>query len=549
MKNSILRFSAAIYVFIVFCSSVSAQTRPDVYAITDAQIVTVSGPNLAKGTVVIRDGLIESVGENVKIPADARIIDGKDLVVYPGFIDGYTSLGIVAAPTPQRGQTPTQATAAAPSNSNYEDGLRAEETAESQLKAGDDQFVAQRDAGITTALTVPKDGIFNGQSALIDLAGDSVSGMVVKSPFAEHITFTTLRTGNYPVSLLGTFSALRQMFLDAQRLQVIQKMYEKDPRGIKRPDDDRSLEALIPLLKGEMPVVFNANKEIEIVRALDFAREFNLKAIIAGGQEAWKVADRLKAQNVPVLLSLDFPKRTASASMESDPEPIELLRLRAETPKTAARLTQAGVKFAFQSGGMKNINDFLTNANEAVKNGLNKNDAVRAMTLSSAEIFGVENRLGSIEKGKIANLVVSKGDVFDKSKVITQVFVDGRLFEPKQTPKTNGKNSASTTQPGTSATVGGNYAVNIEVPGQPIQGTMNLTQQNENLTGSVESQLGNAPIKDGKVSAEGFSFSITVDVGGSEVEVFVKGTVSGNQISGTFTTPQGAFPFSGTKNP
>ena len=310
-----------------------------------------------------------------------------------------------------------------------------------QLKAGEAQFETQRNAGFTTALTVPRDGIFNGQSALIDLAGDSVSGMIIKSPVAEHITFTTLRTGGYPVSLLGTFSALRQMFLDAQRLQTIQKMYDKDPRGMKRPENDRSLEALIPILNGEMPVVFNANNESEIIRALDFAREFNLKAIIAGGQEAGKVADRLKAQNVPVLLSLDFPKRTAAASTEADPEPIELLRLRAETPKTAARLKQAGVKFAFQSGGMKNISDFLTNANEAVKNGLSKTDAVRAMTLSSAEIFGVENRLGSIEKGKIANLVVSKGDIFDKSKVITQVFVDGKTFRAESTGETGWQNS------------------------------------------------------------------------------------------------------------
>ncbi|MEP7039452.1 MAG: amidohydrolase family protein, partial [Acidobacteriota bacterium] len=358
-----------------------------------------------------------------------------------------------------------------------------------------------------------------------------------------------LRAGSYPVSLLGTFSALRQMFLDAQRLQIIQKMYEKDPRGMKRPDDDKSLEALMPILNREMPVVFNANNEREIIRALDFAREFNLKAIIAGGQESWKVADRLKAQNVPVLLSLDFPKRTTAASPEADPEPIELLRLRAETPKTAARLSQAGVKFAFQSGGMKNISDFLTNANEAVKNGLNKNDAVRAMTLSSAEIFGVENRLGSIEKGKIANLVVSKGDVFDKSKVITQVFVDGRLFEPKVPAKPTGKTPTGTTQPGTAAVIGGNYSINIEIPGQPIEGTLNLTQQNENLTGTFESQLGSVPLKDGKVTADGFTFNVTVQFGGSEVEVFVKGTINGNQVSGTFTTPQGAVPFSGTKTP
>ncbi|MBA3633744.1 MAG: amidohydrolase family protein [Acidobacteria bacterium] len=556
MKKFILRFSVAIFAFVILSLSVSAQSRTDVFAITNARIVPVAGPNIARGTVVIRSGLIEAVGENAKVPADARIIDGTGLVVYPGFFDAYTNLGIPApTPTPQRiqgqpqTQTQPQTQNQPPSNSNYPDGLRAEESAAEKLKAGEAQFETNRNVGFTTALTVSKDGIFNGQSAVVNLAGDSVSAMIIRAPFAEHITFTTLRGGQYPTSLLGTFSALRQMFLDAQRLQTIQKMYEKDPRGLKRPEDDKSLQALFSILNGEMPVVFNANKEIEIIRALDLAREFNLKAIIAGGQEAWKVAGRLKAQNVPVLLSLDFPKRTASASAEADPEPIELLRLRAETPKTATKLAQAGVKFAFQSGGMKNITDFLTNANEAVKNGLNKTDAIRAMTLSPAEIFGVENRLGSIEKGKIANLVVVKGDVFDKSKVITQVFVDGKLFEPKAPPKPDGKTPTGTTQPGTAAIVGGNYSINVEIPGQPIQGTLNLTQQNENLTGTFQSQLGNVPIKDGRVTAEGFSFTVTVDFGGSEYDVLVKGTVSGNQISGTFTSPQGAVPFSGTKTP
>ena len=424
--------------------------------------------------------------------------------------------------------------------------MQPEESAASQLKAGDAQFETQRNTGITTALTVSRNGIFNGQSALINLAGDSVSAMTIKSPFAEHITFTTLRTGAYPTSLMGTFSALRQMLLDAQRFQEIKKIYDKNPRGVQRPADDKSLEALIPLLNGEMPVVMNANSEREIIRALDLAQEFKLKAIIAGGQEAGKVADRLKAQNVPVLLSLDFPKRTASASAEADQESLELLRLRAETPKTAAKLAQAGVRFAFQSGAMKNINDFLTNASKSVENGLDKNAAIRAMTLSSAEIFGVDNRLGSVEKGKIANLVVVKGDVLAKDKTITHVFVDGKLFEQKEKLKVP---PTATTQPTALANVGGNYAINIDIPGQPLSGTLVLTQQGAILTGNLQTQLGTSVIKDGKVTAEGFDFTSSVEFGGSTFDIFVKGTVSGNQISGTITSPQGAIPFSGTKTP
>lgn len=547
MKKFSLRFSVAIFAFIVLGASIFAQSRTETFAITNAQIVTVSGPNITRGTVVIRDGLIEAVGENAKVPADAQVIDGTGLTIYPGFFDALTNLGL-PPPTPPRPPGQGQATAnnQPTSNSNYPDGLRPEETAESQLKAGDAQFETQRNTGITTVLTVPREGIFNGQSVLINLAGDSVSAMIIKSPVAEHITFTTIRTGAYPTALLGTFSALRQMFLDAQRLQELKKMYAKNPNGMKRPADDKSLEALIPILNGEMPVVMNANSEREIIRALDLAQEFKLKAIIAGGQEAWKVANRLKAQDVPVLLSLDFPKRTAAASAEAAPESLELLRLRAETPKNAAKLAQAGVKFAFQSGAMKSINDFLVNANKSVENGLDKNAAIRAMTLSSAEIFGVDNRLGSIEKGKIANLVVVRGEVLAKDKTITHVFVDGKLFEQKEKPKTP---PPTGNQPSALANVGGNYSINIDVPGQPLSGTLVLTQQGATLTGTLQTQLGTSEIKDGKVTAEGFDFASSVEFGGTTFDIFVKGTVSGNQISGTITSPQGAIPFSGTKTP
>src|SRR4030095_6863876 len=152
-----------------------------------------------------------------------------------------------------------------------------------------------------------------------------------------------------------------------------------NPRGMKRPADDKSLEVLIPLLNRQMPVVFNANTENEIVRALDLAKEFNLKAIIAGGQAAGSLTDRLKAQNVPVLLSMNFPKRTAAASPDADPENLSTLRFRSEVPKTAAKLAQGGVKFAFQTGGLTTLNDFFSNAGKSVEGGLAKDADIRAM--------------------------------------------------------------------------------------------------------------------------------------------------------------------------
>jgi imidazolonepropionase-like amidohydrolase len=540
MKNFILRFSFAIFVFSSVCLSINAQSRTDIFAITNARIVTVSVATIPAGTVVIRDGLIESVGENVKIPADARVIDGTGLTVYPGLFDAYSNLGIPARATTQPGQTQTTQPV---SNSNYPDGLRPEDSVITVLKAGDAQFETNRNAGFTTVLTVGRDGVFNGQSAVINLAGDSVSAMIIRAPFAEHVTFRTLG-GTYPTSLMGSYSALRQMLLDAKRLQEWKKLYAANPLGTRRPPQDASLEALFPVIDGAMPVVMNANTENEIIRALDLAKEFNLKAMIAGGQEAWKVADRLKNQNIPVLLSLNFPKRTAAVSTEADAEPLEILRLRAETPKGAARLQAAGVKFAFQSGGMTSIGDFLTNAAKAIENGLDRAAAIRAMTLGSAELLGVDNRLGSIETGKIANLVVVRGDIFAKDKTIAHVFVDGKMFEQKEKPKT-----VTSTTTGSVTNVGGNYNITVQIAGQPAQWTFNFTQQESILTGNVVTPNGSKPIKDGKVTADSFNFSASIELGNSTNDVVFNGKITGNQISGTVSTTAGAFPFSGTKIP
>lgn len=536
-------------------------------ALTNARIVTVSGATIEKGTVVVRDGLIQAVGADTKTPADAQVIDATGLTVYPGFIDSLSNAGLQArtaqpaAGGPGGGGQAAAAAAAAqaqPSNSNYGVGIRPEVSAIDDLRAGESQFDAIRNAGFTSAVTVGRTGIFNGRSAIINLAGDSVSAMIVKEPFAQHISFTTV--ANYPGSLLGTFSALRQMLYDAKRLQDWQKAYAANPKGMKRPEDDKSLEALIPLLNREMPVIFNANTENEIVRALDLAKEFNLKAIIAGGQESGKVADRLKSQNVPVLLSMNFPKRTTTASPEADPENLSTLRFRAEVPKTAAKLLQAGVKFAFQSGGLTAINDFFLNAGKSVEGGLAKDAAIRAMTLSAAEILEIGDRLGSVEAGKIANLAVVKNDVFASDRFVPYIFVDGKLFEQKEPARpapgagrgpNGGRTGGAAPAPATPnvANVAGTYNITIDVPGQTLTGTLVLRQSGETITGTMTTQLGVVQIASGKVTADGFTFAATVEFGGASIDILARGTISGNNLNGSIDSPQGTVGLTGTRVP
>jgi imidazolonepropionase-like amidohydrolase len=527
----------AVAVYPFHAARALEQSGVDTYAITGARIVTVSGATIERGTIIIRNGLIQAVGANVSAPADARVIEGTGLTVYPGLIDAYTSLGIqqaaqtttrtigaTAGPSPSPAQQAQQFSSLNPTQPV---GLQPEIQAIDYVRPGGADIEAARNAGLTAALTSPREGIFMGQSALVNLAGATTTEMTLRAPVALHIGFTPLRAGVYPASLLGVFSALRQMFLDAERLRIANLIYEKNPRGIRRPEQDRSLVALFPVLTRELPVVMFANTEREIRRAIDLAEEFNLRLIIAGGLESWKVTDRLRQRDVPVLLSLNFPRRTTMQSAEADPEPIRVLRARVDAPRTAARLAQAGVRFAFQSGAMTNMSDFLSNAAKAVEQGLPRDEALRALTVRPAEIFGVADRLGTIEAGKIANLTITRGDLFDRTARITHVFIDGRPVDLSLRPTAPAGASG-----GASAT--GTWTLNINLGEGDVASTLTLEQQGGQLSGSIQGALGSAEIANASAGAGGdLRFTAPLTIGGQTTEATFTGTVTGNEMRGT----------------
>jgi imidazolonepropionase-like amidohydrolase len=510
------------------------RNAPDAYAITNARIVPVSGPAIDRGTVVIRNGVIAAVGVAVAVPGDARTIDGTGLTVYPGLIDSYGSLGIATAGGAAaqaggrggRGAAPAQQggpSSAAP-NSLLPPGLQPEVAATDLIHPDDNAFAGPRSAGITTALTAPASGIFIGQSAVINLAGLTAQDMLVKAPIALHIGFNPSRGGGYPNSLMGVFAALRQTLLDAQRYGEMQAAYAKNPRGTRRPENDPSLAALQPVLSRQMPVVMAASTQREIERALDLAKEFNLRPIIAGGSEAFKLADRLKAEGVPVLLSLNFPRRPTAPAPDADPEPIRVLRDRAQAPKTPAQLAQAGVRFALESGGISNWSEVLGNASRAVEAGLAPDLALRALTLTPAEILGVSDRLGTIETGKIANLTITRGDIFDRSARVTQVFIDGKPVDVRAQDATNASGSMAN----------GSWTMTVTLDEGEKAVTLQLIQQGDVLRGTLQGAMGSAQIQNASITPAGeVHFSSTVTIASGTEEATFNGTVTGNAIRGT----------------
>ncbi|MGZ8376333.1 MAG: amidohydrolase family protein [Gemmatirosa sp.] len=525
---------------------------PSTYAITNARLVPVSGPAIERGTIVVRNGLIAALGAGVAVPADARVIDGAGLTVYPGFIDGYSTLGTAPArPAGQGGgggggggnALAAFAAAATPASTAgrlvvHPVGLSPEATAVAQLRVDADAFANAQSGGVTAALTAPATGILQGQSALITL-GDDPSALVVKAPVAQHVGFTPVRGGGYPNSLLGVFSALRQMLLDAQHYRDEQAAYARNARGMNRPTYDAALDALQPVLARTQPVVMQANTKREIERALDMAKEFNLRAIIAGGAEAHLVADRLKAENVPVLLSTNFPRRPQNQSADADPEPLRVLRERVEAPRTPARLAQAGVRFALQSGGQANGAEFLANVQKAVEQGLTADQAARALTLAPAELLGVSDRLGSLEVGKIANLTLMRGALGTSGARVAQLFIDGKPVTVR----------AATPAADNAMTAAGAWTTTVALDAQSHAITLTLRQDGERLTGSMQGDLGTAELTNGSIGADGalrFTAPITLKEG-TEEATFI-GTLEGNAIRGRVTIV-GHTPgtFSGTR--
>lgn len=527
----------------------------EAYAIRGATLVTITNGTITDGTIVIRRGLIEAIGAGIPVPADARVIDGKGLTVYPGLFDSYTNLGLRPPPTPAggpgRGGDPTQAFLAQLAAPPSSVGLLPETQVVDDLQVTANTFDAQRAAGITTALTGPRSGVFQGQSALLNLgAGTSAEKLILRTPVSLNVGFSSAR-GGYPNSLMGVFAFLRQSLLDAQHYRETWARYRQSPRGMTRPEINPSMEALQPVIAGQLPVIFNVTTVREMKRALALAEEFQLVSYLHGAAQSYQIAEHLQAKKATVLLSLSFPQRPSGLEDPED-EPLAVLQERAAAPGAAAALHRAGVRFAFTSGTLSRPSDFIVNAGRAIEAGLPKEEALKALTLYPAQIFGVSDQLGSLEKGKIANLVLTSGDLFAKETRVRHVFVDGHKFDIKAPEAPRAANAAAPAARPARSNLGlavGTWALSLQTPAAEVSSTLTLREDGETLSGEVTTPFGSAKISGGKLSGNELQLSYALNVQGQELTVSAKGRIEGTSIQGTMEAMGQTFSFNGTKRP
>lgn len=513
--------------------------EPQYFAIRGAKVFPVSGPPMEGATVVFSRGIITAIGKDVAIPPEAWVIDGKGLNVYPGLVDAFTDVGIPAAPSgggeggPRRAQERASGPEDRPASTPWRSGAE-------EANLSDKRIETWRNGGFTTAICAPKGGFFPGQAAVLNLAGERAGDTVVKTPVAIPLSFqgTGGFGGGFPDSLLGVLSYIHQVWLDTDWSIKAQETYEKNPRGVARPRYDRTEAALAEALEDHALVLVPANSRVQLRRALELIERWNVTGAIYGGQMGYEVATEIAAKKLPVLVDLKWPEAEKDADPEAKPS-LRTLQFRDRAPSTPAAFAKAGVKFAFYSGGIGATKDILKAAKTSIDAGLSPDGALRAFTLSPAEIFGVADRLGSIENGKIANLVVTDGDLFDEKTKIKMVFVDGRRFEvhepekPKDPPKGD---------------ITGKWKLSYTTPEGAEESTADLIMDKDGtISGSLNSPRGTANIISGYLSGNKFSFTINIVLDQGAADVTFDGTFDGTSLKGSIAVLGMSLDFTGVK--
>ncbi len=391
---------------------------PRVQALVGGKIVQRPGKVLETGTVLIRDGVIIAVGETIELPPEARLWDVKGKTIYAGFIDAFTEQQIAADKVPTAARhwskriTPELELAAFYSP---------EEAVQTKYRA----------LGITARLVTPTGGIIKGQSLLV-LNGNVTRPTIVASNVAQHIRLTTpfgVDRDDYPNSPMGAVALARQTMLDAQWYRQATAASAANTL-LPRVDTNRSLAALLPAIDGSQLVIADASDEQFLLRADAFAREFGLKVAIRGSGREYRQLDLVKKTGRTVIVPLTFPTppnvETLAASLDVSLEQLMHWDLAPENP---ARLVEAGVPLALTTYGLTNTADFLPNVRRAIQRGLSADEALKALTVTPAELLGAEKTLGSIEPGKLACLLVTDGEVFASKTKLLETWVEGQRFE------------------------------------------------------------------------------------------------------------------------
>ncbi len=519
------RLVAELAVLVCLASwPVLAGDLPQVHALTGVRIVVAPGQEIESGTVVLRDGVIEAVGADVESPADARVWELKGSTVYPGLIEPYA-----VRPWPTEDEEDGED---APQGGHENSVVKPER--DMTLHAYDEAgFKKLRAAGYTSAVFAPDDGLFRGRSVLMNLGEGGLAGNLLLRDVAHNVTLATHPDGEYPNSLMGAVALARQTFYDARWYGDAHLAYEANPRQ-ERPPFSIALAELVAAARGRAPVLFESQDVLDTLRIAAIAGELELDAAVVGHGEEYKRLDAVAATGLTHLLPLAFPEPPDMSDEDPLTVGLEELRHWDLAPENPARLVAAGVEVAFTSHELTEPKLISARLAIAIERGLTPEQALAGVTTVPAKILGVDERMGTVEAGKMANLLIVEGDLFTEKPKLREVWVDGRRFELKDVkpPEIN---------------PAGTWDLIISAGDQRMPMSMELVGTMEDLSGSISTPAGKLPFS-------------SVEVSGKKVEVTFDGaslgmpgtftftmSVKGDTARGAGTGPPGSFTFKGKR--
>lgn len=517
--------SPPLAILVIFFSLAQAQIEPTtglrdntpaVHAFVNARIVTAPGRIIEKGTLVIRDGVIETVGERVAIPADARVWDMEGRTLYPAFLDAYSTYGLPKPPSAgaQNQQRQEQATGAAHWNAKMRSDFDVAEEFVTDEKAAE----KLRSQGFALVHVVPQQGIFRGQSALIALGSGSQRKAVVRKNAAQSVSFYAEGGffSGYPNSLMGIIAFIRQTWIDADWYKRAWDSYQRNPSQT-RPETNNALALLANAVTGRQPVVMEARDDLGYFRAVKIGKEFSLNLIVRGSGQEYRRLDAVKNAKVPVIVHLNFPEAPAVGTPEEALNvPLEELRHWDAAPENAGRLSRAGVPIALTANELKDPGTFLSQLRKAVSRGLSPDAALAALTMNPASWLGVGKEVGTLEKGKTANILVADGDIFKEKTLVREIWIDGVRHEVKSAPVVD---------------VRGTWEFTLSVyPGQT--GRLTLKGDAEKPTGSMTWEGKELKLENAAYTIDRISFRVRTDSIGWKGVMTMSGTVSEKEIFG-----------------
>ncbi|HEY3176481.1 MAG TPA: amidohydrolase family protein [Candidatus Polarisedimenticolia bacterium] len=535
---------AALVILLGAPAGLARAERPKVYAITGARVIVSPGQVIEAGTVVLRDGLIEAAGKEAKAPADAFVIDAAGKTVTAGFIDACTDIGQRKPEGGAPGGSGGAGGGGSPGPAAPREApagpvhplsrVRPERRAIDTLVTDASAFEKHRAMGFTSAVTMPGDGIFRGESALINLAGGPPASNIVMPAAGQVIGFEYGGFGQgYPSSLMGAMAAIRQTLLDARRREVWAARHEASPAGLPRPDYLAAYAALGPVLSGRTPAIFDIKESANVARAISLSREFSLASILVGsGAETVELGaiDAIKASGYPVVLPIAYPdKPKVDEPEEALNVSLQDLEKYDAAPENPARLSRAGIPFALGTCRLASAADFPANLRKALERGLAADAALAALTTAPARVFGIEKELGTIEAGKIANLVVFEGapaggnGVFDEKAKAVLVFVDGVKYEIEH-KKSKGDPNAKVDPRGT-------WSITFTIGGRAVNRTWTIKGKEGDYSGTAETQAGLVEFTSVKLAGNEMTVVMPAQGGRPSQEITV--VITGETLEGS----------------